>query len=156
MGKKGLFCYFRDSNICISLQLLHIMDIKKLRYDLRLSQADLAKLFECNQSHISNIENGSRNLTKLQLRLLIEKYGVETIAKYADETERPSVIINAPNQKIEGNSGPVNAGDGTQTNNTADATLLDVMKQQSAQITTLLDQQERLITLLEQMNNKQH
>lgn len=131
------------------------MDLKKFRHDHRLYQSDLAELFSCRQSNISLIETGERNLTQLQLRLLIDKYGIDVVAPYLDDGDKlpVGITINAP--KITGNSAPVQnvtGGDGTQT--TTDSTLVQVMKQQSDQITKLLEQQERLINLLEKANGK--
>lgn len=132
------------------------MDLKKFRFDYKLSQSDLAELFGCKQGHISNIEAGSRSVTALQIRLLIEKYGADVISKYAEPGEMPATItVHAPHVKE--NSGQVNSGGtNTQNNSNADATLIQVMKQQSDQITVLLEQQrkfqeqqDRLISLLE-------
>lgn len=126
------------------------MDLKKFRYDYRLSQNDLAVMFECGQGHISNIEKGVRNLTQGQLKLLIEKYSFDVVSQYLEENDlvpaSTSININAP--KIQQNSGQVNGGDGTQ-NVTSDPSLVAVLNRQSEQISTLLAQQERLIALLE-------
>lgn len=121
------------------------MDLKKFRFDYKLSQSDLAELFGCKQGHISNIEAGSRSVTALQIRLLIEKYGADVISKYAEPGEIPATItVNAPH--IKENSGQVNGGGGnTQNNTNADKDLITVLKQQSDQITTLLQQQQTFL-----------
>lgn len=133
------------------------MDIKKFRHDYKVSQKDLAQLFKCGQGHISNIESGSRSITQLQIRLLIEKYGFDVVAKYANAAElpeKPTVTINAP--VITDNNAPVQAGNGNSMELPPDAGIVEVLRQQSNQISTLLSQQqtmlahqERLIALLE-------
>lgn len=120
------------------------------RKSLRLSQSDLAQLFECSPGHISNIESGARSLTGLQLRLLIDKFGYDVVAKYAEPSElpaSPAVSIDMRRNRIEGNTGPVQAGDGNSM--TTDPSLAEVMKMQAENIKELLRQQDRLITLLE-------
>ena len=125
------------------------MDLKQFRIDYKLSQSDIADVFGCKQANVSLIEKGERTLTGLQIRLLIEKYGFDTIAKYADSDELPAqVTINAPH--VRENSGQINGGGvNTQTVTSAPSELIEVMKQQSNQITTLLEHQARLIALLE-------
>lgn len=126
------------------------MNLKDFISDYRISQKELADLFGCAASNVSNIVAGKRNLTGLQVRLLIDKYGFETVAKYAGDGEMPQgpiVNVDMSRTKIEGNQGPVQNGDGNQMTN--DATLIKVLSQQSEQITELLKQQDRLISLLE-------
>lgn len=87
------------------------MNVKSFVKENRIKQEELAQLFECTQSNVSNIVSGKRNLTKLQIRLLIEKYGVDKVMPYADQGEMPQgakVTVNAP--VISGNEGPVQAG----------------------------------------------
>ena len=132
------------------------MDLKKLRFNLRLSQGDLAELFKCNPSNISNIEGGKRNITALQIRLLIVKFGYEEISKYAEPGEMPQGIVSTIDRsaEIKHNVAPVQNGDGNSIS--TDATLIQVMTQQSDQISELIRQQskqheqmDRLISLLE-------
>ena len=122
-----------------------------------VSPKELAEIFECSPSNVSNIANGKRNLTKYQMRRLIENYGFDKIAQYAFADEMPSrtlVEVNAP--VIAGNEGPVQAGNGNSMELPPDAGIVEVLRQQSNQISTLLSQQqtmlahqERLIALLE-------
>jgi len=129
------------------------MKLKNLRKDLGLAQKDIAVVFGCKQNHISSIETGARSITPLQIRLLIEKYGFDVVAKYADPSELPSSVVSVTAPVIHGNNNPVNgSGNQTVTTPSPDAELLSVMKAQSAQITTLLEQQARLISLLESKN----
>ena len=126
------------------------MELKLFRKNYKLSQSDLAELFGCSVGHISSIESGIRTLSGLQIRLLIEKFGYDVIAKYAELGEIPqgaTVNIDMKRTKIEGNTAPVQNGDGNQMTN--DATLIKVLSQQSEQITELLKQHDRLISLLE-------
>lgn len=129
------------------------MNLKDFISDYRISQKELADLFGCAASNVSNIVAGKRNLTGLQVRLLIDKYGFETVAKYAEAGEMPQgPIVNVDMRKneIKNNQGPVQAGDGNSM--TTDAGLISVMQKQAEHITELLKQQDRLIKLLE---NKQ-
>lgn len=125
------------------------MDIKRFRKEYNLSQKDLAAIFGCKQANVSAIELGNRSLLPIHIRLLIEKYGFDVIAKYCDKSEMPANYVNVSAPVISGNSAPVQSGNGNQMESPADASLVAVLKQQSDQITTLLAQQERLISLLE-------
>lgn len=147
------------------------MDLKKFRFDYHLGQNELAELLGCTQANVSRLENGARSITGSQVASLIEKYGVDVIARYADPSELPagpvvSIDLSKSKTEISGNQGPVNNGSGTQT--TVDASLVNVMNKQvetlnsqSAQISALiqqhsalLEQQARLIALLEASQNK--
>ena len=121
------------------------MDLKNFISDYRLSQKELSEVFGCSPTNVSNIVSGKRNLTGLQIRLLIDKYGYEAISKYADATELPPV--SGGSGSVEALNSNVQNGDGNSI--TADATLIQVMKQQSDQISALLAQHDRLISLLE-------
>lgn len=133
------------------------MNLKKFMEEGAVSPKELAEIFECSPSNVSNIANGKRNLTKYQMRRLIENYGFDKIAQYAFADEMPSrtlVEVNAP--VIAGNEGPVQAGNGNSMELPPDAGIVEVLRQQSNQISTLLSQQqtmlahqERLIALLE-------
>lgn len=121
------------------------MDLRRLTQDYRLSQKELAELFGCNPSNVSNIVAGKRNLTGLQVRLLIDKFGRDVVAKYADPSELPPV--SSHHGSIDAVNSNVQNGDGNSI--TADAALVQVVKQQSDQISRLLDQQDRLISIIE-------
>lgn len=136
------------------------MDLKNFIKDNRLSQKEIADLFACHPSNISNIVKGIRNVTKPQMRLLVQTYGFDKVAQYATGDEMPdkaSITINAP--VITDNTAPVQAGNGNSMDLPPDAGIIEVLRQQSNQITTLLSQQqtmlahqERLIALLEKNN----
>lgn len=131
------------------------MDIKKFRHDHKVSQKDLAQLFGCGQGHISNIESGARSITQLQIRLLIEKYGFDVVAKYASAAEmpgNPSVTVNAP--VITDNTAPVQAGNGNSMelpNDTAALVALmhKMLDQHEKQLQKRDEQIDRLIDILE-------
>lgn len=53
-----------------------IENIKQLRKNFNLTQADLAKKLNLSFQQISNLENGRRNLTLEQTLLLNQKFGV--------------------------------------------------------------------------------
>lgn len=133
------------------------MNLKQFRKDRGLGQKDIAEIFGCKQNHVSAIESGTRALTPLHIRLLIEKYGFDVVAQYANAAElpeKPTVAINAP--VITDNTAPVQAGNGNSMELPPDAGIIEVLRQQSNHISTLLSQQqtmlahqERLIALLE-------
>lgn len=138
------------------------MNLKQFITDYRLSQKELADVLGCTPTNVSNIASGKRNLTGLHVRLLIEKFGLDVISKYAEPSELPapasSVNIDMHQTKIEGNQAPVQNGDGNHIS--TDATLIQVMKQQSDQNSALIaelskrsEQMDRLISLMEKMKN---
>lgn len=53
-----------------------IENLKQLRKNFNLTQADLAKKLNVSFQQISNLENGRRNLTLEQTLLLNQKFGV--------------------------------------------------------------------------------
>lgn len=53
-----------------------IENLKQLRKNFNLTQADLAKKLNLSFQQISNLENGKRNLTLEQTLLLNQKFGV--------------------------------------------------------------------------------
>lgn len=109
------------------------MNLKQFRKDRGLGQKDIAEIFGCKQNHVSAIESGTRALTPLHIRLLIEKYGFDVVAQYANAAElpeKPSVTINAP--VISDNTAPVQAGNNNkmelpQTPGTDSASLIALM-----------------------------
>ena len=130
--------------------------------EVDLTPEKLASIFNCSIGHIYNIVSKGRSLTAMQIRLLIDKYGFDTVAKYAEPGEIPqgaTVNIDMKRTKIEGNTAPVQNGDGNHM--TTDATLVAVMKQQSDQNSALIaelakrsEQMDRLISLLEQKQDR--
>lgn len=130
------------------------MDLKLFRKSCKLSQSEIADLFGCSAGHISNIESGSRSITALQIRLLIEKYGLEAVSKYADPGElpaTPTVTIDMHKQTFSNNSAPIQNGDGNSM--TVSDQLLASLKTKDDQITTLLNQQQQLINQQQQFIN---
>lgn len=129
------------------------MDVQKFRHDYKLNQKDLADIIGCKQSNVSLIEKGERNFTNFQIRLLIEKFGLETVAKYAEPSELPQgITVNAP--VISGNSGPVQSGSGNQMSTAGDtASLIALMNkmldENAKQMATKDAQIDRLIKILE-------
>lgn len=109
------------------------MDVKSFVKENRIKQDELAQLFECTQSNVSNIVSGKRNLTKLQIRLLIEKYGVDKVMPYADQNEMPQgTIVSVTAPVITDNTAPVQAGNNNkmelpQTPGTDSASLIALM-----------------------------
>lgn len=131
------------------------MNLKQFRKDYGLGQKDIAEIFGCKQNHVSSIENGTRALTPLHIRLLIENYGFDKIAQYATADELPSkalVEVNAP--VIAGNEGPVQAGNNNSMevpNDTAALVALmnKMLDQHEKQLQKRDEQIDRLIDILE-------
>ena len=136
------------------------MNIKKLRFDCHIGQNEMASILGCTQANVSRIENGSRCITGQQIAALIERFGLDVVSRYADPSELPAsgpavtVTLDHSRTEIKDNQGPVNSGSGTQ--NVGDSSLVEALKaqatvlsNQSDQISKLLDQQARLIALLE-------
>lgn len=131
------------------------MNLKKFMEEGAVSPKELAEIFECSPSNVSNIANGKRNLTKYQMRRLIENYGFDKIAKYAMADELPSkalVEVNAP--VIAGNEGPVQAGNNNSMevpNDTAALVALmnKMLDQHEKQLQKRDEQIDRLIDILE-------
>lgn len=119
-----------------------IMKLSDFIKDYRLKQTELAEVFGCKAPNVSKIVSGERNVTGLQIRQLIDRFGYDVIAKYAEPGEMPAPITAINTPTIAENSAPVNSGNGTQTVST-DAKLLALLAEKDKQI-------DRLISLLEQ------
>lgn len=133
------------------------MNLKSFMNEVDLTPEKLASIFNCSIGHIYNIVSKGRSLTAMQIRLLIDKYGFDTVAKYAEPEEMPqgaTVNIDMHKTSVGDNiNGPVNTGNGNQTVS-PDAGLISVMQKQAEHITELLRQQDRLISLLEQKQDR--
>lgn len=72
------------------------VNLKKLRIDKGdIYQADLAKLLNCSQSYLSQVENGVRKLSQEYVDKLIELFG--DITPYFIDENGASVIQNNEN-----------------------------------------------------------
>lgn len=131
------------------------MNLKAFCKENKIAQIELAELFECGQSNVSSIVNGKRNLTKLQIRLLIEKYGVDKVMPYADQGEMPQgAIVNVTAPVITDNTAPVQAGNNNSMevpNDTAALVALmnKMLDQHEKQLQKRDEQIDRLIDILE-------
>lgn len=56
--------------------------LKDFRKENKLTQNDIAILFDCNQSNIVAIEKDRKNLQPDQLNILINKYGEDYVGKF--------------------------------------------------------------------------
>lgn len=119
--------------------MVHI-DFKRFRKDKNLNQEDLAKLFNCGQSFISDLERGRKGLPQDKLDLLQIKYG--DITRYITKADIPSPSPTRPSAKEA-------ASDGTER-------LLEVIMEQSRQLsrsqeqlTKSQEQIDRLISIIE-------
>lgn len=75
------------------------IDLKKLRKDKGLSQKEVGEMFGTGQTNISMLENGNRDLTVEQEKILINIFGENEIAKYkihtsesSNENQSPSMV----------------------------------------------------------------
>lgn len=50
--------------------------LKSLRYELRLTQQELAKQLDISTSAIANIENGARDISKQLMKTIVQKFNV--------------------------------------------------------------------------------
>lgn len=64
---------------------MHIFDLKRFRRDKKITQVELARLFQCNQNFISRIENGEKPMPTDKIGILQSKYG--DISSYYTEAE---------------------------------------------------------------------
>lgn len=117
------------------------MDLQKFRHDFHLSQSNLAEILGCRQSNVSSLENSDKPLAPLYVRILIEKFGYDAVAKYAHPSELLASPLKTPP---------------AQNQMTTDATLVQVMKIQAEQNSALIselskrsEQMDRLIAILE-------
>lgn len=58
-----------------------MFDLRKFRKIEGLKQEDLARLFNCGQSNIANMERNAK-ITAVQWDVLADKYGLESVQKY--------------------------------------------------------------------------
>jgi len=58
-----------------------MFDLRKFRKIEGLKQEDLARLFNCGQSNIANMERNAK-ITAAQWDVLTDKYGLESVQKY--------------------------------------------------------------------------
>lgn len=63
-------------------------DLKAFRKEKNITQAEIARIFSCNQNFISRIESGIRPIPTDKLGILQLRYG--DISKYYRETAEPS------------------------------------------------------------------
>jgi len=70
---------------------MQIFDLKRFRRENKITQVELAALFECKQNFISRIESGEKPLPADKLAILQSKYG--------DITEYFSDISELPQRK---------------------------------------------------------
>lgn len=133
------------------------MQLSRFINDYRLSQREIADIIGCHPSNISNIVKEKRNLTGLHIRLLIEKYGYDVIAKYAEPGEMPAPPSNSVNITMQktGDNSPATNGNGNSIT-TADVKLLEALNKALDQNSKMLEQNsksqeqiDRLISLLE-------
>lgn len=69
-------------------------DLKRFRVDKKLTQADIAEMFSCNQNFISRIESEIRNIPADKLDILRDRFG--DISEYFKKKEdsKSSANIN--------------------------------------------------------------
>lgn len=102
--------------------------LRDFRTDLGLTQKELMTILNVSQTSISFVENGTRNLTKEQMAILVEKYGEETVSRYMSE---PSP---AADDNIRGNITPVEPH-----NDNIYQSLIDIISRQQSQMNSLLE-----------------
>ena len=66
-----------------------MLKLKQLAFDLSLKQREIADIIGVDQSVVSLMMNGRRNITKQHLDRLVERFGADVIAKYDIEEIEP-------------------------------------------------------------------
>lgn len=116
-------------------------DLKAFRAEKNLTQTELARIFGCNQNFISRIESGERPIPQDKLDILQRNYG--DISKFYVEV--PSVVQRSQ-------SGDNINGNHVEVSKTDSGKLLEVILQQSAQLSK---SQEQLSKSQEQLSKSQ-
>lgn len=81
-------------------------DLKGLRKEVGMTQAQMALLLNCGQTNISMQEKSNRDLTDEQMEILIEKFGSDVIRKYIINIKNHPDVIDEGNEfaQKEGNN----------------------------------------------------
>ena len=81
-------------------------DLKGLRKEVGMTQAQMALLLNCGQTNISMQEKSNRDLTDEQMEILIEKFGSDVIRKYIINIKNHPAVIDEGNEfaQKEGNN----------------------------------------------------
>ena len=66
-----------------------MLRLKQLAFDLSLKQREIADIIGVDQSVVSLMMNGRRNITRQHLDRLVERFGAEVIEKYDIEEHEP-------------------------------------------------------------------
>lgn len=102
--------------------------LRDFRSELGLTQEELMSILNISQTSISFIENGKRNLTKEQMAILVDRYGEETVNRYADITGAPNIQDNITPQP-----------DVPRDNTGIYQSLIDIINRQQSQMDSLLE-----------------
>lgn len=105
--------------------------LRDFRTDIGLTQKDIMAILNVSQTTISFVENGTRNLTKEQLNILVDKYGEDIVNKYMTDpniTEPTNIQDNITNMS-------------EQTHDTTGIyqSLIDIISRQQSQMDSLLE-----------------
>jgi transcriptional regulator with XRE-family HTH domain len=66
---------------------MKVFDLKAFRKDKKITQAEIARMFSCNQNFISRIESGIRQIPMDKLEILQSEFG--DISKYYKDSYPP-------------------------------------------------------------------
>ncbi|WP_294918638.1 helix-turn-helix transcriptional regulator [uncultured Prevotella sp.] len=66
---------------------MKVFDLKAFRKDKNITQAEIARMFSCNQNFISRIESGIRQIPMDKLEILQSEFG--DISKYYKDSDPP-------------------------------------------------------------------
>lgn len=127
-----------------------MLDIKKMRNDLRLDQTQFADEIHTTQTTISSLERGTRKISFAIYDAIVARYGKEFTDKYRIDEEAQTINIVQQKSTSSGNSTNYGVGNNTDPN------LIDVLKkqsdvlsEQSKQISKFQEQIDRLLNLME-------
>jgi hypothetical protein len=71
-----------------------MFDYRGFRFEVGLSQMDMASLLSCNQSYISKLQSSKQDLSDENRAKLVSKFGEDIVSKY--ESSRTKLYRQAP------------------------------------------------------------
>ncbi len=73
---------------------MEIFDLKRFRRDNRLTQTQIANLFGCKQSYISDIERFRRPMPEAYMKILLDRFNAEEVKTYYIEhsIQNPNLV----------------------------------------------------------------
>lgn len=125
--------------------------LRDFRIDQGLTQKELMGILNISQTSISFVENGTRNLSKEQMSILVGRYGQELIDSYVSESSDATV---QPNIRENITHPPSSVA------SDANSSLIEIISHQQAQMDALLESNtlmqqriDKLLSIIEKQYN---